>query len=56
MDELSPSGVDGNDLTASSTHEEDPVETFSQDLKEFHVCMSEVKRHNLTLVYGIYYE
>lgn len=43
VDELSPSGVDGNDLTASSTYKEDPVETFSQDLKKFHVCVSEVK-------------
>lgn len=42
--ELSPSRVDGNDLTSTSTHEQDPVETFSQDLEELHVCVSEVKR------------
>lgn len=33
----SPSGVDSDDLTSTSTHEEDPIETFSKNLKELHV-------------------
>lgn len=34
----SPSGVDGDDLTSTSAHQKDPVETLSQNLKELHVC------------------
>lgn len=30
--------VDGDDLTSATTHEEDSIETLSQDLKELHVC------------------
>lgn len=51
--ELSPSRVDGNDLTSASTHEQDPVETFSQDLEELHVCVSEVKRQTLTFTWNV---
>lgn len=46
--ELSPSRVDSNDFTSTSTHEKDPVETFSQDLEELHVCVAEVKGQTLT--------
>ncbi len=31
------SGVDGDDLTSTSAHQEDPIETFSENLKELHV-------------------
>lgn len=33
-----PSGVDGDDLTAPSTHQQDPVETLGEHLQELHVC------------------
>lgn len=33
----SPSGVDGDDLTSTSAHQEDPIQTFSQNLEERHV-------------------
>lgn len=31
------SRVDGDDLTAASTNQEDPIEALSEDLKELHV-------------------
>lgn len=33
----SPLGVDGDDLTSTSAHQEDPIQTFSQNLEERHV-------------------
>lgn len=49
--ELSPSRVDSDDLTSTSTHEEDPVETLSQDLEELHVCVNEVKKQTFTFTW-----
>ncbi len=46
--ELSPSRVDSDDLTSTSTHKEDPVETLGQDLEELHVCVNEVKKQTFT--------
>ena len=30
-------GVDGDDLTAASAHQEDPVQPLGKDLQELHV-------------------
>lgn len=38
-----PSGIDGDDLTAAPTDQEDPVQTLSEDLQEFHVWERSVK-------------
>lgn len=35
--ETALSGIDGDHLTAASTDQEDPVESLSEDLQEFHV-------------------
>lgn len=37
------SGIDGDNLTATPTDQEDPVETLSEDLQEFHVWETRVK-------------
>lgn len=37
------SGVDGDDLASASADKKDPVETFSEDLKELHVWLRKVK-------------
>lgn len=37
------SGIDGDNLTAASTDQEDPVETLSEDLQEFHIWERRVK-------------
>lgn len=37
------SGIDGDNLTAAPTDQEDPVETLSEDLQEFHVWEMRVK-------------
>lgn len=35
--ETAISGVDGDDLAATSTDQEDPVEALGEDLEELHV-------------------
>lgn len=41
------SRVDGDDLTTATANQENPVETFSQDLKELHVWEgAKVKENN----------
>lgn len=34
---LGASGIDGDHLPAAAPHQENPVETLSQDLKKFHI-------------------
>lgn len=34
---ISLSGVNGDHLTSTTTHKEDPIETLCQDLQEFHI-------------------
>lgn len=41
--ETALSGIDGDNLAATSTDQEDPVETLSEDLQEFHVWERRVK-------------
>lgn len=41
--ETALSGIDGDDLTAASTDQEDPVESLSEDFQEFHVLERWVK-------------
>lgn len=39
------SGIDSDNLTTASTDQEDPVETLSEDLQEFHVYDRRVKEN-----------
>lgn len=45
------SGIDGDNLPAASTDQEDPVKTLSEDLQEFHVWERRVKEihHNVEI-------
>lgn len=47
----SPSGVDGDDLTSTSAHQEDPIQTFSQNLEERHVWDTSTVKEKLHLSY-----
>lgn len=41
--ETALSGIDGDDLTATSTDQKNPVESLSEDFQEFHVLEKWVK-------------
>ena len=42
---VSTLGVDGDDLPASSSHHQHPVQAFCQHLQKLHVCANWVKEY-----------